>query len=149
MQYHQSYGRPDRAAPGSENSGRTGGAQNDDVLWFDNRPTDDPAPAGDPQSGDVTDGSVDYFDFNWGEEVPHNEDEMEPRRFSCEEFGCGNCGETGNSCGGCNQGGCGDDCSCNGNGCEEGGCGGNGGNGGCADNSPRQVDGNAYEIINE
>ena len=44
-----------------ETAARTDGRNMaDDVLWFNDLPTDDPAPASDPQSGDVTDGSVDY-----------------------------------------------------------------------------------------
>lgn len=170
MQYHQTYDRPDRAAAeNGKNRGRARRAQSDDVLWFDDLPTDDPAPASDPQSGDVTDGSVDYFDFNWGEEVAHDEDEMEPRRISCAEFG-GNCAGTGNGCG-CDDShgdGCddshGDGCGCRGdcgggddhcaggdNGCGgDGGCHGDcGGGRNCADNSPDQVDDNEYEIVDE
>lgn len=145
MQYHQSYGRSGKTA--AENAESR--AQSDNVLWFGDLPTDDPSPASDPQSGDVTDGSVDYFDFDWGEEVAHDEDEMEPRRISCAEFG-GNCAGNGNGCG-CEDDGCGGDCGggddhC---GCEDDDCSDDCGGRDCADNSPEQVDGNEYEIVDE
>ena len=67
-------------------TGRNTGRE--DVLWYNDRPTDDPVPMPDPQSGDVTDGSVDYYDFEWGETVHHVEDEMN-RELPC--FGCSGC----------------------------------------------------------
>lgn len=151
MQYHQSYGRSGKTA--AENAESR--VQSDDVLWFDDLPTDDPAPASDPQSGDVTDGSVDYFDFNWGEEVAHDEDEMEPRRISCAEFGgnsCGCGGESGGDGCGCedNCGGGDDPCGCEDNcGADDCGCHDDCGGRDCSDNSPEQVDGSEYEIVDE
>ena len=55
----------------------------EDFLWFEDRITDDPTPQQDPQSGDVTDGSVDYYDFEWGEAVFYDESTMEPALFPC------------------------------------------------------------------
>lgn len=100
----------------------------DDVLWFNDLPTDDPAPTSDPQSGDVTEGSVDYFDFDWGAQVPHDESEMEPVLFNCDQI-------------------CSDGCSGGGNGCNGNGNGCNGS--GCIDNAPDQQDTGEYDILDE
>lgn len=111
----------------------------DDVLWFNDLPTDDPAPASDPQSGDVTDGSVDYFDFNWSEQVAHDEAEMELVLFSCDQVCSGGCHGGNNGC----DGDC--DCDC---GCDDGDCDGGVGSD-CADNAPEQTDTGEYLILDE
>lgn len=111
----------------------------DDVLWFNDLPTDDPAPASDPQSGDVTDGSVDCFDFNWGEQVAHDEAEMEPVLFNCDQVCNGSCHGGNNGC----DGDC--DCDC---GCDDGDCDGGVGSD-CADNAPEQTDTGEYLILDE
>jgi len=49
-----------------------------EVLWYQDRPTDDPQPKTDPRLGDVTDGSVDSYDFEWGEPVCSCENEPLP-----------------------------------------------------------------------
>ena len=123
-----------------ETAARTDGRNTaDDVLWFNDLPTDDPALASDPQSGDVTDGSVDYFDFNWSEQVAHDEAEMEPVLFSCGQVCSGGCHGGNNGC----DGDC--DCDC---GCDDGDCDGGVGSD-CADNAPEQTDTGEYLILDE
>ena len=137
-----------------ETAARTDGRNTaDDVLWFNDLPTDDPALASDPQSGDVTDGSVDYFDFNWSEQVAHDEAEMEPVLFNCDQVCNGSCHGGNNGCDGdcdcdCDCGNCDcdcDDCDC---GCDDGDCDGGGGSD-CADNAPEQTDTGEYLILDE
>ena len=149
-----------------ETAARTDGRNTaDDVLWFNDLPTDDPALASDPQSGDVTDGSVDYFDFNWSEQVAHDEAEMEPVLFSCGQVCSGGChgGNDGSDCecGDCDCGCDCDDCYCDGCNCDDSSCddgdcdcddGGDcdgGGGSDCADNAPEQTDTGEYLILDE
>ena len=44
-------------------------------------------PYTDPEAQNVTDGSVDYYDFNWGDPVHYDESEMEPNVYNCDS-GC-------------------------------------------------------------
>ncbi|MCI2047635.1 MAG: hypothetical protein LKJ90_07965 [Faecalibacterium sp.] len=41
-------------------------------------------PYTDPEANNVTDGSVDYYDFNWGDPVFHDESEMETNVINCD-----------------------------------------------------------------
>ena len=115
-------------------------------LYWNDVPTDDPVLMPDPQSGDVTDGSVDYYDFEWGETVFHEEASMEPRLFDCMAV-CGSrcvcsCEEAGAESDG---GACGE-CLPSGEGWPS--CGGVPSDG-CADNSPAQQDESEYEFVTE
>ena len=114
-----------------------------EYLYWNDELTDDLAPSSDPQSGDVTDGSVDYFDFEWGEMVFHEESTMERRLFGCAsvcESGCFGSGDDS----GCEA--CETDCpeSDGRSGDSDGGL-----SSGCENNRPAQREESAYEIVTE
>lgn len=131
-------------------------------MWFNDQETDDPAPASDPQSGDVTDGSVDYFDFDWGEMVVYDEATMEPVLFDCTSLCADTCHGSGTGASGsgtqarsdsacrgtngCTVRPCGCDCggSGSGNGCTDGA-----GDPTCVENQPAQQDEGLYVILPE